>query len=130
MRYLGIDYGTKRVGVALSDTSGMMAFPREVIHNGKDLIKNIADIVKKEGVDTVVVGESRNSEGKENPLMEKVHAFIKELQKELPETHIALHPEFFTSHQAVQLQGRTATLDASAAAIMLQAYIDKVQNSK
>ena len=53
MRYLGIDYGSKRVGIAISDASGKIAFPREVLPNDKNLLTRIADLCAKEKVEAI-----------------------------------------------------------------------------
>jgi len=124
MRFLGIDYGKKRVGVALSDESGRLAFPHTVLPNDKSLISEIVTIAKEQKVKAVIVGESKNLDGKDNPLMKDIEAFIKTLHKEAKKP-VYLEPEFWSSFQAARWQGKTAKLDASAAAIILQSYLDK-----
>ncbi len=67
MKYLGIDFGEKRIGIAFSDDEGTMAFPREVMAASPKLAEEIGKLAAKEGVCEVVLGESRNFAGKENP---------------------------------------------------------------
>jgi len=66
MRYLGIDYGTKRVGLALSDEDGRMAFPESVVPNTRKLLATVAKLCTLRGVEEVVIGESRDYKGNEN----------------------------------------------------------------
>ncbi len=124
MRYLGIDYGSKRVGVALSDEMGTMAFPKMVLQNNTHLIETLTKICLDEGVEEIVLGESRDYEQRENSIMEQVHQFKRELE-EITQLTIHLEPEFMSSQQAEMIQGKNDMLDASAAAIILQSYLDK-----
>ena len=129
MRFLGIDYGTKRVGLALSDEDGQLAFPKSVLSNTKDLAMDIKKICVEESISGIVVGESRDLDGTPNPLMEDIEIFMEQLKKEI-DVPLYLEPEFFTSHQAQKIQGKNDMLDASAAAIILQSFLDKENNKK
>ena len=126
MRFLGIDYGTKRVGLALSSEDGRLAFPESVLKNTGNLIDEIQRICEKENVSGVVVGESRNLDGMPNPIMKDIEIFIERLKKKV-NVPLYLEPEFLTSHQAQKIQGKNNMLDASAAAIILQSYLDRKQ---
>lgn len=129
MRFLGIDYGTKRVGLALSDEDGQLAFPKSVLSNSKDIIEDIKKLCAEEGISGVVIGESRDLDGTPNPLMKDIEIFMEQLKKEI-DIPLYLEPEFFTSHQAQKIQGKNKMLDASAAAIILQSFLDKENNKK
>ena len=124
MRYLGIDFGLKRVGVALSDESCRLAFPHSVLPNNKALIAEVSRIAKEQKVGTIVVGESKNLDGKDNPLMKEITVFVRTVHKETKKP-VYLEPEFWSSCQAGRWQGKTAKLDASAAAIILQSFLDR-----
>ena len=124
MRYLGIDYGTKRVGISLSDVEGMMAFPNSVMQNTPTLLEDILSLCDKEEVSEVVIGESKNLDGTPNPLMTYIEEFIKNWKKKTT-ILISTEPEFLTSHQAQKIQGKNNMLDASAATIILQSYLDR-----
>ena len=63
MRILGIDYGSKRVGTALTDDKGMMAFPHEVFPNDAKLIVNLEGLIKEKGVGEIVIGHSLGRDG-------------------------------------------------------------------
>ncbi len=126
MRSLGIDYGTKRVGLSLSDEEGMMAFPKVVLKNSDLLMNEILQTCNEEDVKEVVIGESKNLDGTPNPLMKHIEVFVEEWKKR-SEIPIFLEPEFLTSHQAQKIQGKNDMLDASAATIILQSYLDRKQ---
>ena len=126
MRFLGIDYGTKRVGTALSDEDGQLAFPKSVLSNTDSLVDEIKKICAEENISGVVIGESRDLDGTPNPLMKDIEIFMEELKKEI-NIPLYLEPEFLTSHQAQKIQGKNKMLDASAAAIILQSYLDRKQ---
>ena len=122
-KYLGIDFGEKRVGIAVSDEDGKLAFPKVVLVNDKDLLKNIVDLCMKNAVEAVVMGESRDYQGQINDIMWKIEGFKKQL--ETIGFKVIFEPEFMTSVQASQITGENKMLDASAAAIILQSYLDK-----
>lgn len=124
MKILGIDYGTKKIGIAISDEAGRLAFPYKVILNTSDLTEKILGMCTKENVSAVVIGESRDFEGQPNPVMKKIVPFKKKLEQALG-LPVYLEPEFLTSKQARNIQEGSALTDASAAAIILQSYIDK-----
>jgi putative Holliday junction resolvase len=124
MKFIGIDYGTKRVGVALSDEEGKIAFPKEVLPCSNRLIEELLDICIREEVGGMVVGESKNLDGSANPLMKDIDRFVSKWRRE-SRIPLFLEPEYMTSHQAHRVQGKHALLDASAAALILQSYLDK-----
>lgn len=124
MRILGIDYGTKRVGIALSNEDGTMAFPKEVITNDAALLKNLEAIIVREGVEVVVIGHSLNTDGRPNPVQADIEALMLDLTLGvgLP---VHLVPEQYTTQAALRIQGRTDMTDASAAALILNTYLEQ-----
>lgn len=127
MRYLGIDYGGKRVGAAISDESGKIAFPHAVLENNRDLVAKVLAIVQEKNIGAIVLGESRNFRGEVNVIMEKITPF----QKELEETSglpVFWEKEFMTTQAAERIQGAHKGIDASAAALILQSYLDRKHN--
>ncbi len=124
MKYLGIDYGSKRVGLATSDEEGKMAFPYAVILNNEKLIDKIGEIIKKEKIEKIIIGESTNFKGEPNKIMVEIEKFTEEL-KEKFKLEVVFEPEFLTSVQAEKLQGKNEMTDASAAALILQSYLDR-----
>ena len=130
MRLLGIDYGDKRVGLALTDESGHFAMPYKVVANTPQLLETVAEICQDSKVAAIVLGESKNWQGKANPIMKRVEAFKTKLA-EATGLPIVFEPEFLTSVEAGRLPAggsgkiKTESLDASAAALILKSYIDK-----
>lgn len=137
MRYLGIDYGTKRVGLALSDNEGVLAFPYKILKNEKTLVDDIHNICGTEGVGAIVIGESIDLSGQPNELMVKVNLLVKDLEKVLG-LPVKFQKEFMTTVEARGRAGKEVnnakqitnnkgtTVDASAAALILQRYLDKI----
>ncbi|HZS43193.1 MAG TPA: RuvX/YqgF family protein [Candidatus Paceibacterota bacterium] len=121
-KLLGIDYGQKNVGLAISNDDQTMAFPKGVITNNKLLLERIKALCHAEGVAAVVMGESRNFAGEENKIMADIKMFKGVLEKEL-NLPVYLEPEFMTSQEASRLQGATPLLDSSAAALILKSFL-------
>jgi putative Holliday junction resolvase len=124
MKYLGRDYGTRRIGVAVSDDSGSIAFAHSVLENNNDFFSSLINICKKEKVEAIVLGESKDFSGKENVIMPAVHELEKKLEEKLG-LPVFLEPEFMTSQEARHIQGENEMHDASAAALILKSYLDK-----
>ena len=127
MRLMGIDYGTKRVGIALSDDKALMAFPHVVLKNDATLIKEIERIAEKEKVKQIIIGHSVNRDGKPNA----IHATIEELIQDITLNiglPVELEPEQYTTKEAIRFQGKTDLTDASAASIILNSYIVRNQH--
>jgi putative Holliday junction resolvase len=126
--YMGIDYGTKRIGVALSDTTGTLAFPHETVPAGRESKERIAMIVREHSVEIIVMGESRMRSGKPNILLEESRTYARALE-EATGLPVFFEWEYDTSREARKIQGNTGVNDASAAALILQRYLDKTQNT-
>lgn len=129
MRYLGIDFGTKRVGLALSDESGAMGFPHAVLPNDPKLLTDVCALLARENIGAVVIGESLNFAGEENPVAKAAHAFGDEITKTtgLP---VFYELEALTSQEARREMDGTRgksreAVDASAAALILTSYLSR-----
>src|ERR1035437_8845784 len=127
MKYLGIDYGEKKVGIAISDIEGKVAFPKIVLENTEELINKISDLCKEFEVEAIVIGESKDYKGEDNKISPKIISFKRELSLAI-KLPISLEPEFMSSMQVEKTFGKTDMLDASAAAIILQTFMDKEKN--
>jgi len=125
-RILGIDYGSKRVGLAISDPSCKFALPLSVIENDQDLVTKVGKIALDNEVKKIVLGESKDYKGQPNDIFIKSLEFKESLEKMGYTVHF--EPEFMTSVQAERLQGKNEMTDASAAAIILQSYLNKASN--
>ena len=122
MRYLGIDYGEKRVGLALSDREGILGMPYKTISN-KDLINNLKTIIKNENIEFVVVGLPLSLKMQNTSQTDKVVYFKKELEKYV-DVPVEFENEFLTSVQAQKNGIENGDIDASSAALILQSYLD------
>jgi putative Holliday junction resolvase len=134
MKYLGIDYGTRRIGVAVSDDTGSLAFPLGTVKAGQGALEEVAGLIRENAVQKVIIGESRNNKGEANDVMEDIGQFKKDIE-ELTGLPAEYEREYFTSTMAArqfapEAKSRKANpshanLDASAAALILQSYLDK-----
>jgi putative Holliday junction resolvase len=143
MKYIGIDYGTKKTGVAVSDNLGTVAFPRVIVPTDNKLIPFITQLANGEGVTEIIVGESHSLSGAHNAVEVHIKCFIRELQDESKES-IIIHreDERYTSSLArakpqegvprgavSRRNGKRNTaqhaVDAHAAALILQSFLDK-----
>ena len=128
MKYLGIDFGTKRVGISTSDDDGSMAFPFKVIANSRTLVTQISVICKDEKIGTIVVGESLNFKNQHNIIMQEIYKFVEEL-KEHTNLPVAYMNEVLSSREATHIQGDNTENDASAATIVLQSFLDRKKHN-
>jgi len=130
MRLMGIDYGEKRIGVALSDENGAFAFPHSIILNCPDCATlNVAQIKKicdEKNVGKIILGESLDYKGRPNPVMKKIAKFKVLLEKETG-LSVIYQSEVLTTQEAERIIGKTKKTDASAAALILRSYIDSQQ---
>ena len=124
---MALDFGEKRVGVASTDESGSFALPRETFDNDEHLLDKVLEYKLKEGIERVVMGESKNLDGTPNTIMSSIEKFKKALEERGVE--VVLHPEVFSTMEARRIQGNTQFTDASAAAIILKSYLDSGYNN-
>lgn len=136
MKYLGIDYGEKRVGLSLSDEEGRMAFPCKIVKNDMELVDSIHNICGSEEISAIVLGESQDLSGKPNKIMGSIEGFKRNLETEL-ELPVYFEKEFMTSIFARGNEGKkennarkekkneSKKIDDSAAALILQRYLDR-----
>ncbi len=136
MRSLGIDLGTRRIGVAMSDSSGVIASPLTVVvrsaNHGQDH-KKIQELIDEYEVDCVVVGMPLSMSGKVGPAAKSAQDEIKEMQTVLS-VPVYSYDERLTSKTAnesmmqanMKAQARRRIVDKIAAAVMLQGWLDHV----
>ncbi len=123
MRYLGVDFGEKNVGLASSDQELKLAFPLVVLKNDDKLLSQIEKICQEKEVGLIVVGESKNYSGQDNKIMKDIKIFVENL-KGVIQLPIEMHPEFLTSVEAERVQGKNEMHDASSAALILKSFIE------
>lgn len=120
MRYLGIDYGSKRIGLAISDEEGKFAFPERIIISNKKSWEIIKKICEEKQIAEIVIGLSLNDKNQENEIVANTKIWSEKLIK-LP---IYWENEFWTSLEARRIQDKNQT-DDSAAALILQRFLDR-----
>ena len=136
MRILALDHGTKRVGVAVSDETKTIAQPLEYIPAEPfvDFLARLKQLIREKEIDLILLGLPRNMNGSYGPAALKVQAFAAALQNAIT-VPIKMVDERLTSTQAnrVLIQGnvrrkqRKEKTDQTAAAILLQTYLDGLQ---
>ena len=107
----------------MSDENEQMAFPKLVLQNDRKIIENFEKIITENEIKTVVLGESKNFKMLDNEIMAEILDFKEVLEKNF-DIDVVMHSEMLSSVQAEFFQGKTNMLDASAAAIILQSYLD------
>ena len=139
VRVLGVDYGEKRIGLALSDATGLLASPWKTMANDADVgaaaqriaLEVNALLAESDGLDAVVIGLPRRLSGEPNDQTPRVQK-LAQLVASLVAVPVALQDERLTSHAADELlaqrerdwRKRKLLLDAMAAALILQDYLD------
>ena len=136
-RILAIDYGRKRVGLAVTDPLQMIANSLTTVH-AKDIWTFLSDYLTKETVDCIVVGYPKQMNNQASEAVRYINPFLKRLQKLYPGMDIQLVDERFTSKMAHQTmidaglkkksRQNKALVDSISATIILQSYLE--QNSK
>lgn len=136
---MGIDYGTRRIGISLSDPLQIIAQPFETIANDKRSLGRICEIADKELVELILVGMPLNLKGERGQKAQEVEGFIERLAAETT-IDILQWDERFTTTMAHQTMLEMGTkrmerrsdkgrIDAMAASILLQSYIDSRKRS-
>lgn len=129
MRYIGIDYGTKKTGIALSDEAGTMGFPHGVRPTDSRLLDDLALLIKEKEVGAAVIGESMNFAGGENAVAAEARSFAADLKAR---TGIEIHfeSEMMTTQAARRFPDGTRMegspdVDAQAAALILTSFLER-----
>ena len=135
MRILALDHGTKRIGIALSDELKMIAQPLEFVLTEPiaEFFVRLKQIIHEKEVELILIGMPRNMDGSYGPAALKVQEFIAVLKDKVA-IPIQTWDERLTSAQAqrfliqggVRRQDRKEKVDKTAAAILLQSYLDSL----
>jgi putative Holliday junction resolvase len=131
-RVLAIDPGSRRLGVAISDSARTMAFPRDSLAAGDDAAGAVAELVADEGVDLVVVGRPIALSGSETASTQLSDRFVGELRQRLGEVAVVTFDERLTTTEAqrslreagVRSRDHRGRVDSAAAVIMLQHFLE------
>jgi len=126
MKYLGIDFGSKKVGFAQSDDDGRMAYPLMISPNDKSLLKDTLELIRAMKITTVVIGESVDGKGKLNPIAKEARAFGMSIENAV-DIAVVFEKEWYSTVEARKAPGKSGDheVDDQAAAIVLQRYLDK-----
>ena len=133
-RCLGIDFGTRRIGLALSDPTGTLASPLPFLENTspKEVLAKLQELLQAHGVKTIVMGLPRNMDGTYGPSAQKVREFITQIQPHLS-AEIIPQDERLTTAQAsrdlsqmgLSQKDLRKKVDSSSAALILQQFLDR-----
>jgi putative holliday junction resolvase len=133
-RILAIDYGTKRVGLAVTDPLKIIASALETVHS-KDIFNFLKEYLEREEVETFVVGMPVNLDGEDTNNTAHVKGFVKNLRKMFPDINVHLHDERFTSKMALEAmitggfskkdRREKGNIDKISAVIILQSFMEK-----
>ena len=126
MKFLGVDYGDKRVGIAVSDEGGIFAFPRAVLQNTGKIFDEIKKICVEEEIEKIIVGVPISFSGGQSAQAGKVFAFVKSLKSYIA-IPIENENEIFSTKAALDMGASKEKIDQSAAAIILQSYLDRTR---
>lgn len=134
MRILAFDYGTKRIGIAVTDPLQIIATGLDTVHP-KDIIEYLKKYLEKEHVTLFIVGEPKRMNGESSQLEPHIKGFIGLLTKNFPEIPVERIDERFTSKMASSVVAQSGfkktdrenkeRLDTISATIILQSYLEK-----
>ncbi|GAB6065283.1 Holliday junction resolvase RuvX [Aquifex pyrophilus] len=133
MKILGVDYGTKRVGIAVGDEELGIVSPKEAVKTEK-AVERIKELVQKGNIKKVIVGYPLTLRGKEGQRAKLVKKFVEKLKKELPNVEIILWDERWTTKEALsRLEGlspkkKKELKDVISAVVILEEYISSLRN--
>ncbi len=137
-RIVGVDYGAQRVGLAISDPFRLYA-QSVGAYSGEEALQALARLHEDPGFDTIVVGWPLTLSGEEGAATEVVRSFVRRLSSRFPEKNVVMQDERHSSVRARKLLFRAGVrkkarcrkerVDAAAAAVILQDYIDETQES-
>lgn len=124
-RLLGIDYGEKNIGLAISDEDQKFSFEYD-IWPAYEFFERIEGLIAEQDIGKIIVGLPLNMEGKETPKTLEVKSFIETLRKQI-DLPVETSDERLTSKMAAKLAGRDEEIDSLAAQIILENYINKIK---
>jgi putative holliday junction resolvase len=144
MKYLGIDYGTKKVGIAISDDLGKIAFPKKIVASTY-IYTELQTLINSENIEALVVGESKSFDGEFNIIQKHIDVFVRKM-KSLCDIPILFEDERMSSlagsgylysknnsenprWSGSLSESRNAPDDDRAAAVILQRFLDRKNRS-
>ncbi len=122
MKILGIDYGLKWIGIAITDSENKMAFPHETLENNYRLFSRLNEIIKKEDIYKIVIGLPLNKKMKPTNQTAEIENWAEKLIKEV-DLPIEFENEILTTKAADKSGAKNS--HSAAATILLQSYLDR-----
>lgn len=137
-RILGLDVGTVRIGVAVSDPLGAFAQGVAVLRAQDEWMSELAMLIERYEADVLLVGMPRRTDGSAGPEAEKMRKVVERLRERFPNLDVEIWDERFTTTIATQAlleggvsrRGRRERVDKVAAALLLQNYLDSLNEPK
>ncbi len=136
-RILAIDYGQKRVGIAVTDKNKIIANGLATIHV-KDIMSFLKEYIEKEDVECIVIGKPLDMKSKDSDASRFIEPFVKQVKKQFPKISVERIDERFTSQLALKTmqdaglkrkaRQNKSLVDTISATIMLQSYMEKLNN--
>jgi putative Holliday junction resolvase len=133
-RFLGIDYGTVRIGLALSDPTGTLASPLPFLENQslQQVTNALSELIQTHQIEGLIIGLPRNMDGTYGPSAQKVRDFIAQIQKSISLPITPIDERLTTAQASKQLSGiglnhkqLRKKVDSSSACLILQQYLDR-----
>ncbi len=133
-RLLGIDYGTVRIGLALSDPTGTLASPLPFLPNQspQQVTQALSELIQTHQITALIIGLPRNMDGTYGPSAQKVRDFISQIQKDILLPITSIDERLTTAQASKQLAGIGLSqkelrkkVDSSSACLILQQYLDR-----
>ncbi len=133
-RLLGIDYGTVRIGLALSDPTRTLASPLPFLENNspQQVTQALSALIQTHQISALIIGLPRNMDGTYGPSAQKVRDFISQIQQDIPLPITPIDERLTTAQASKQLTGiglnqkqLRKKVDSSSACLILQQYLDR-----
>lgn len=121
---MGIDYGAKRIGVAFTDKDETMAFPHGVVEHNADTLRALKKLAEERHAEKIIIGLPLDLNNELTDATFGARKFAKTLAREL-QLPVDFESEIFTTQQSLRIQGKHERIDASAAALILDFYLQK-----
>jgi putative Holliday junction resolvase len=135
-KVIGVDFGLKRTGIAITDDLRIIASPLDVVDSSK-LMDYLMELISKEQVSTIVLGYPTRLDGSDSHITENVRILKSELEKTFPNAHVFFQDERYSSAESRKVihavgkkkqQKNKGLIDKISAAIILQDYLETLNN--
>jgi putative Holliday junction resolvase len=137
-RWLALDYGSKRIGIAISDPTGFLASPLPflLLHPWKVFVTELKNIIEEKGVSGILIGMPRNMDGSYGPSSQAVKEFIEKLKQNIDLEFKTIDERLSTVQASRMLheaghdsRQQKIKIDSASAQVLLQQFLDSQQNS-